>query len=336
VTSPTGGPVNEGTVTFTIGNLPSVQASVNGAGVATATFLLPANFAAGTYSVNASYSDTINANGTINFGPSNTSANPGQLVINTAGTQLSVNTLIVGFNASAQQMTLTAKVTSPNGGAVNEGTVTFTVAGQTLSAGVSNGVASAVLVLPGGFASGTFPIVANYTDALNGNGVANYGGSGATGDLVVAPAASATSITSVQLATGAGGLVETITAQVSGPIGPVNAGVVTFNVAGTSVQGSVSNGIATASLTVTSAQAGSTQSITATFGGGGNLAASTQTRNVFLNGFSSSFPTTVTIHADGSQTVTVDLFFLPLVYQYNSSGVLTSAFWYGFLLLLFA
>jgi hypothetical protein len=34
----------------------------------------------------------------------------------------------------------------------------------------------------------------------------------------------------------------------------------------------------------------------------------------------------VTLNADGSETVTVTFFFLPMIFQYNASGQLTAVF----------
>jgi hypothetical protein len=43
---------------------------------------------------------------------------------------------------------------------------------------------------------------------------------------------------------------------------------------------------------------------------------------------------TVTFNADGSETVVVDFFFIPLSFVYNSSGALTGIFFGGFPLFL--
>jgi hypothetical protein len=322
VSSPTGGLVNEGTVTFTVGNLPPVVATVNGQGAVQATINLPAGLAAGNYTINASYADTTNANGTVNFTPS-TAIVPGTLTVGTASTTTSVNALVIGFSTSGQLATLTANVTNPNGGTVNEGTVTFTAAGQTLTAGVSGGIASAVLTIPANFPIGTTAITATFADAPNANGQLNYSGSSGSAPLVVNPAATTITITHISISPGFfGPSQETVTVAVNGPNGPVSGGTVTINVGGTTVTAGVSGGQASATVSVSTA---GPQGISASFSGGGNLAGSSTSRSAFLNWLSAFFPTTVTINADGSETVVVDFFFfLPITYVYDAAGNLVS------------
>src|SRR5262249_42325548 len=74
-----GGTVNEGTVTFPLGGLPPVTATVNGSGAATASLTLPAGLPGGTYTIIASYIDSLG-----NF-PGNTGT--GALTVAAASTQ---------------------------------------------------------------------------------------------------------------------------------------------------------------------------------------------------------------------------------------------------------
>jgi hypothetical protein len=62
-------PILEGAVTFSIGNLLTVTATVSN-GSAVATLILPAGFAAGNYPVTAAYADVLNANDAADFGAS--------------------------------------------------------------------------------------------------------------------------------------------------------------------------------------------------------------------------------------------------------------------------
>jgi hypothetical protein len=325
VTSGTGGLVNEGNVTFTVGGLPAVQAGVNPQGVATAVITLPAGFAVGSYAINASYTDGTNANGTTNFTAS-TAATPGTLTISATTTQLTVGNIITTFNAGAQTLALTANVSSVQAGLVNSGTVTFSVAGQTLTAGVSGGSAGVLIVLPGSFAAGAFTISASYADTIGNNGPAST-----TATLTVNQAPTSISITNVQVSGGFFSATETVTALVNGPIGPLNSGTVTFNLGGTLVTANVSGGKATASATVPASAVGGAENVTATFNGGGNFASSSQTQTALLNFLVEFFGGTVTFNADGSQTVVTDFFFIPLTFVYNSGGALTAMFFGSFL-----
>jgi hypothetical protein len=160
------GPVNEGTVTFTIlqgGStiigVPQTSATVVN-GVASVHYALPSGTVAGSYSIIAQY----------NAGPDFTDNldNSHVLTVSPASTTTTVSNATAIFSTSDQNVTLTANVSS-NAGLVNEGTVTFVVSQNgtvlgtaTTSNGVHNGVASVSYVLPGGTSPGTFTIDATY------------------------------------------------------------------------------------------------------------------------------------------------------------------------------
>ncbi len=87
-----------------------------------------------------------------------------------AATTTTASNATAPTSASAQNVTLTATVTSPSG-TVNEGTVAFQVSATgtgnvgTLTTGsVSNGTASVSYSIPGGTAAGTYQIDATYSD----------------------------------------------------------------------------------------------------------------------------------------------------------------------------
>jgi hypothetical protein len=122
---------------------------------------------------------------------------------------------------------------------------------------------------------------------------------------------------------------EIVTAQVNGPTGPVSSGMVTFNVAGNMVQAVVVNGVATATVILPASVATANESVSASFSGT-NFATSTQAKTAYLNLFSAFFPTVATFNSDGTETVTVQLGFMPLIYTYDASGNLTGVF-LGFL-----
>jgi hypothetical protein len=328
VTSPNGGTVNEGIVTFTAAGV-TTTGSVNNQGVAQAFLTLPAGLPAGTtYSISASYADSKNTNNTVNFTGSNGS---GTLSVNTAATQVGVFNLSTTFSTGPQAMTVTAVISSAQGGTVNEGTVTFTVAGQTLHANVSGGVASAVLTLPANFAAAAYAINANYIDPTNTNGTVNYAPAAGSASLVVNPAGTQVRITGINLAAGGGSVTETVTAQVNGPNGPLTGGTVTFNVGGIQVQAGVSGGVATASVVVSSGTASGPEGVSVSFNSpGSGLASSSDSRTALLSFFNGLFSGSVTFNSDGSQVVVADFFFIPLTFFYDASGLLTGVF-FGFL-----
>jgi hypothetical protein len=72
-------------------------------------------------------------------------------------------------SASAQTVTLSASVVSFFAGVVNGGTVTFTVSGigSATSGTVTNGAASATLIIPAGTKPGNYTIAANYSGTQN-------------------------------------------------------------------------------------------------------------------------------------------------------------------------
>jgi hypothetical protein len=254
------------------------------------------------------------------------------LTVGLAATQMTVSSITATASGGVQALTLNATVSSPNG-PVNEGSVTFTVAGQTLTAAVHSGVAAAGLTLPAGFPTGHYSITASYADASNSNGLLNLAPSTAAGTLTVLQA-SAVTITQMTLTPGFGVVNEVVTAQVTSPTGPVNGGIVTFNIGGTQVQAAVSNGTATVSLTVPTGAALGPQGVGASYSNASGLVSSSAaSRTAFLNPFSALLSGMVTLQPDGSEVVTVDFFGIQLTFIYNAAGVLTGAFFGSFPLL---
>jgi hypothetical protein len=170
------GTVNEGTVTFTVldsnGNTVGTVSGTVTSGAATANFTLPAAQAAGSYTIQAVYTDSSS-----NFLTS-TSSGTATLTVAPAATTTSATTPSAA--SSSQPVTLTATVETIGAeAAVNEGTVAFTVfdsAGNTVTTGsgsVSSGSASTSLTL----SAGTYTFAAVYTDSLS-NYVTSTGSSG--------------------------------------------------------------------------------------------------------------------------------------------------------------
>jgi hypothetical protein len=282
VASNNGGTVNEGSVMFTVinPNGPNLTASGNvSGGKATATLTIPAGFAVGTYSFNANYADTNNANGTTNYVTS-TAATAGMLTVQPPATTTTITSTAVSstYNSTtAQTVTLTASVAPTSGGTINEGAITFTVtnpngANLTANGNVTNGKATATLTVPAGFAAGTYSFNASYADTPN----TNYAASTSTtpGTLAVLAAATTTTITSTNVSstynsTAAQTVMLTATVASSNG-GTVNEGTITFTVtnpngANLTANGNVANGTATATLTVPAGFAAGTYSFDASY-----------------------------------------------------------------------
>jgi hypothetical protein len=177
--------VNGGSVTFAVaGAGPNVQGNVVN-GQASATFTVNAGVAAGSYPITAAYTPALGFSGSASSGRSD-----GTLTVSAASTTTTASNATTTFSTSAQNVTLIATVSSGDG-AVNEGTVTFTVlqgstvlGTATTSGTVRNGVASGSYLLPGGMAAGTYTLDAVY------NPGADFTGSDGTALVVVNAAAS--------------------------------------------------------------------------------------------------------------------------------------------------
>jgi hypothetical protein len=241
-----GGSVNEGTVTFTVlqGSTVIDNAVTSGTvsnGQASASYVLPANAAPGTYTVEAVY----------NTGPDfNTSSDLSHtLTINIASTSITAANATTPFDTSQQNVTLTADVTS-GAGPVNQGTVTFTVLqgstviGSAVTSGtVSNGQASISYALPANTVAGTYTI-----DAVYNAGADFLGSSDTVHALTVGQFATTTTAGNASAVFSTSNQNVALTAQVSSSLGPVNEGAVTFTllqggtVIGSAVTSSISNG----------------------------------------------------------------------------------------------
>jgi hypothetical protein len=160
------GTVTEGAVTFMLLSGSTVIGSpttgtVSG-GQTTVSYTLPAGTAAGTYTINADYADS-NAIFTASSDSTQT------LTVTAAATTIAASSATAGFDASAQNVGLSAAVTSP-AGTVSEGAVTFTLlhgstaVGSPTTGTVSNGQASVSYGLPPGTVAGTYTIKADYAD----------------------------------------------------------------------------------------------------------------------------------------------------------------------------
>jgi hypothetical protein len=256
-----GGPVNAGTVTFTVLNGtipvgPPVTSTIVTPGSALAVYLLPAGTAVGTYTVQASYS----GGGPFLASSDSTEA----LVIQAAPTTTTASSSSTWFSGSAHAVFLSATV-APPAGTVDEGTITFTVmqgstvvGSPTTSSTVANGNANVLYALPAGLSAGSYTIRAVYNpgaDFVASQDTAHtltiYPGPTRT---VVPDATTVYSVAAQTVtlsATVTSGTPVNVARAVVPGAGPVNEGTVTFTV----FAGQVLIGSATTSATVTGGNA---------------------------------------------------------------------------------
>ena len=212
------------------------------------------------------------------------------------------------FSSSAQSVTLHSTVTSATG-AVNSGTVAFTVSGvgTATSGTVSGGNATATLTIPAGTIGGNYTIQAAYsgtTTLASSSDSKTLTISGAAPTNTIASAASAHFSLSSQTVT----LFAEVT---SGRFGfpNVNGGTVTFTVSGvgTATSGTVASGETSAVLTLPAGLAGGTYTITETYSGTDTYAASraTNTLSIFSANTTTTAQSASATYNSSAQTVTL-------------------------------
>lgn len=151
-----------GTVRFSIPGAGSdSSAVVNSQGIASGNFVVLGGTPSGNYPITATFT-----------GPADYASSSGQAVlhINFFQTFTSPASLLANTSVNVNDLTLSASVTSPFGGTVNQGTVTFTVMqgatviGSPVTSGtVTNDAISASYTLPPGTVVGTYSITADYS-----------------------------------------------------------------------------------------------------------------------------------------------------------------------------
>jgi len=242
-----------GSVTLTVGSgTPITQQLVSGV----ATFSVP-GLSAANYALTASYA------GQSNFVASSAT---GTLAVSPAVTTTSISSASsVSFG---QVASVAVTVSSPTG--TPTGSVTLTVgSGTPVTQALVSGTASFSL---SGLSAGTYSLTASY--AAQGNFVA----SSATSTLVVSPASTTTSITSAPSISF--GQIASVAVTVSSSAG-TPSGAVTLTVgSGTPVTQQLVSGVATFSLPGLSV---GTYSLTASYAGPGNYAASSGSGTLVVN-----------------------------------------------------
>jgi CSLREA domain-containing protein len=301
----TGGTVNEGTVVFTVKSgattigTPVTSATV-AAGAASVTYVIPAGTAGGTYTISAAYSDT-----TGNFAAGSDTTHT--LTISAAASTVAAVNATATYKSTAQNVTLTATVTSP-AGTVNEGTVTFTVfngatqVGAAVTSGaVTAGAATATFAIPAGQAPATYSIHATYNPATS-----FATSSDTTHTLVISQAAVTVAAVNATATYNAATQSVTLNATVTSTAGTVSEGTVLFTikqgatVIGTAVTSpTVASGAATVSYPLPAGQAAGTYTIQADY---------TDTTGNYANGSDTAHTLTIsgaaTTVAAVNQTIT--------------------------------
>jgi len=296
-----GSVVNQGTVTFTISSgattigTPVTSAALTN-GTATVTYVLPGGTLPGNYTITASFS------GGTKFAASSDTKT--LTVSRAASTTTGVNATAV-YNDNNQTVALSATVASANG-AVNEGTVTFTVSsggttvGTAVTSGtVANGAATASYVLPGGTLPGALTVTAAYS-----GGTRFSASSDATKTLTVNKAPTTVAVQDKQLVFNNAAQTVTLTATVTGSV--VNEGTVTFQVkdgalnVGAAVTSAVlTNGNASVVYTIPGGTAARTYTISASYSGGVKFLAGSGTGNLTINADATAPVITITSPTNG-------------------------------------
>jgi hypothetical protein len=248
--------VNEGSVNFDLFNgttqIGSTATSATvAAGVASATFTVPANTPLGSYTVKAFYTDPTG----LNFSSSQSDPNSnGTLSVVPASTTTTATNSSASFSTSTQTISLSATVLSGNS-AVNEGTVTFTLLGPgnlpigsaVTSGTVAFGNANVSYTLPAGQQPGTYTIQAVYNP-----GTDYLASSDSNHALTIGNGATSTNAVSATTSFSTGSQSVLLSATVTSGSAGVNGGTVTFTVL---TAGNVQVGVPTTTGTVTAGNA---------------------------------------------------------------------------------
>lgn len=274
------GVVNEGTVKFQVKkDTTLIGTAVTSAqvanGDASVQYALPAGLAADTYTIEASFSGGQTTQASAD--------NNAKLTINPAvqiATTTTADDVPATFSAAPQDVTLSATVTA-NGAGVNEGTVTFTVNGgaEVKSGVLNNGKATATYSLPAALAAGNYKITAVFS-----GGTTTLGSSDNSKNVTIAQAA--TTIVAENKPAPFDATAQNVELKATVTTGPnstpVTDGNVTFLVKdgateiGTATpSGALVNGVATVNYVVPGGTPPKSYMIVATYSGGPNTQAST-------------------------------------------------------------
>lgn len=321
--------VGEGIVSFTIKNSQGNPVAMTFGnvhdGAVNAAITLPANLAAGNYTIDVSYTDLLH--NFVDNGDVSSTLTIEPAVVTTTG-----NTSTAVFSTQAQTVLLHATVADNSRitDVVNGGSVTFTLVDSLsnrtvdspVSGSVSGGTATAGYVLPAGQAAGNYAVVVRYSDS-NGNFVDN---GDINGVLKVSSASSSVQLTSVSIVPNLAAFTatETVTAHVSAPGNTVPGGMATFSWGGSTLAAPVdANGNASVQFTLPLLNLFTQHSISVSYAdAAGDLASASAGETLQWLPFEAFFPSTTQFGADGSQTI--DLLGSLLTFSYDPQGHLTA------------
>jgi hypothetical protein len=291
-------PQAAGAVTFTIvvpggTNLTAGPVALDTQGRATTLLTLPAGFAAGTYTLQASYSDTSGV-----FSPSSATST---LSVQPAAPTVSVTNVSLSYSPTRkQEVSLTASV-ALGGVAVSEGMATFLVSAPSASPGAppvilgqvqalvnAQGVATATLPVAAASPAGSYTIAAAFVDSP---GSGNYAPAAGGGTLTINPAATTVMLRPLRPLIYNAKKAQTIVlaVDVRSPAGTVPTGTVTFTLLGQTLTAVVgAHGRAAVLVTIPAGTLPGSYAITAAYAdqanaiGGVNFASSATTGTLLI------------------------------------------------------
>ena len=289
VTSTTG-TVNSGTVTFTVPGVGTTTSGTVSGGTASATLTIPGGTVGGSYAIQAVYSGTTNLS-------SSSDSSKALTISGLASTTTGAAALGAHYSLSSQSVTLMAEVFVGGMANVNGGTVTFTVSaiGTAISGTVTNGQASATLVLPAGQAAGSYTITASYS------GSSTYSPSSGTNMLNIFTASTTTTAQSLSVHFSSTAQTVTLNAMVTSPVGTVNGGIVRFTIGSFGIvanSGTVTGGSASAAYTIPAGTAPGVYPIQAIYEGTVSLNSSIDSTKTLT--ITSTIQATTTVAANAS------------------------------------
>jgi hypothetical protein len=263
------GIVNAGTETFTLfqgANIVGTAVTVPVAnGAASASYVVPAGTAAGSYTIQAVFSGSANIEGSSDASQS--------LVIGAAATTTTAASVSTSYDTSSQIVALSATITS-SAGTVNEGTETFTILkgaaiiGTPVTVDVAGGAASANYTLPAATTVGTYVIQTVYTGA--GDFATS---SDASHSLTINPVATFTNAISALATFSTVSQSVPLNASITSGAGTVSSGTATFTILsgvttiGSSVTVNVVSGAASANYALPAGTAGGVYVIKVSYNG---------------------------------------------------------------------
>jgi hypothetical protein len=329
-----GSTINAGTVTFTVldDHDHAVGSPVTSGtltdGSASVTYALPAGTAAGSYVIQAQYSDGSPG---LLLPSSDTSHS---VTVQPAATATAASNTSTTFNTTAHKVSLSASVTSAVG-TVSEGAVTVTILNGSVVIGspvtssiVNGGTASVNYSLPASLAPGSYTLLVQYNDA--GGSFSGSDNSSSSGTFVVFPAAASADVNPVVVAANSAVEMVTLQATVISPAGPVSGGTVTFTVlqSGTPVGSTVTStavaaGTASAVYLLPAGTPAGSYTIQATYSGNGGFQSSSPVTNTFIVDAGPSFPP-----MNGTNTVSVPVGEFPQILPTNASSFAGSTLTY--------